>query len=509
MTSNNEQDKVSREEVACEAGLATRFIHAGMWLTTVRILNRLFYFVRIVILARLLEPKDFGLFGLCLVAIQAMKVLTKSGFWAALLQKRGDVRPYLDTYFVISAGRGAVLTMLLFAGAGMTSVLLGQPEAAPLLRVICLCFLAQGLTSPAIVHYWRDLRLGKECIYQIVGTISDLIVAVGAAIMLGNSWALVLGLLARDIVQSAFSYILAPYRVGGWGSLFRAKELFTFGGWIFVTSVLMFLLDHGTMLFVGRILGVSALGLYILACQIGSRPAREFISVLANPTFVAFSTLQNDLPKLRQAYLKTLQLISVIAIPASVALAILAENIVSVFLSDKWASIVGVLMVLGLWSGLQSVNITAYALFKALGRPGAETRFRLWQILAVIATIWPLCRVFGLLGVGVALFWSELLISPLLWRKLREIIGLRLWLQFRLILLPAVASLCMAAMISAGAVWFNDSSSIVHLTALIAIGSLAYIVCILTMEFLFDYGAVKLIRQCIAGALVRSTLNKN
>jgi len=507
MTSNYEQDEAARE-VTREAGLATRFIHAGMWLTAIRILNRLFYFVRLVVLARLLTPKDFGLFGLCLVAVQAMKVLTKSGFWAALLQKQGDVHPYLDTYFVVSAIRGAVLSVLLFAGAGVTSVLMGQPEAVPLLKLVSLCFLVEGLTSPAIVHYWRDLRLGRECIYQIVGTVSDLIVAVGAAIVLRNAWALVLGLLARDIAQSAVSYVLAPYRVGGWGSLLKARQLFIFGGWIFVTSILMFLLDQGTMLFVGRILGVSALGLYVLASQVGSKPAREFISVLANPAFVAFSTLQNDLPKLRHAYLKTVQLISIVAVPTSVAVAVLAENIVGVFLDDQWASIVGVLMVLGLWSGLQSVNIAAYALFKASGRPGTETQIRLWQMLAVAATLWPLCRAFGLLGVGVALLWSELLITPFLWHKLRVIIDLRLWLQFRLVFFPAVASAGMAATMSGAAVWFNNPASLMHLLVLTAIGSLAYIVCILTMEFLFDFGAIRLIRQCIAGAILRPTLDK-
>jgi len=506
MTSNLEPDGAVPGD-ARQTGLATRFIHAGMWLTAVRILNRLFFFVRLVVLTRLLTPADFGLFGLCMVAVQAMKVLTKSGFWAALLQKQGDVRPYLDTSFAVSVSRGVVLTVLLFAGAGMTSMLMGQPEAAPLLKVVCLGFLAEGLTSPAIVHYWRDLRLAKECVYQTVGTVSDLVVAIAAAIVLRNAWALVLGLLARDIAQAAVSYILAPHRIGGWGSLSKARQLFTFGGWIFVTSIMMFLLDQGTMLFVGRVLGVSALGLYVVASQVGSKPAREFISVLANPAFVAFSTLQNDLPKLRQAYLKTLQLISIVAMPTAVAVAVLAKNIVGVFLGDQWADTVDVLMVLGLWSGLQSVNITAYALIKAAGRPGVETQVRLWQILLVAAAVWPLCRALGLLGIGVALLGSELLISPLLWQKLREVIDLSLWHQFRLIFFPAAASAGMAAIVSSAAIWLNDPASIMHLIALTAIGSLAYVACILAVEFLFSFGAVKLIRQCIAGALMRPTLN--
>lgn len=506
MTNTCDKNEVLAEG-ACEVGLSRRFIHAGIWMTGVRLLNYIFYFARLVVLARLLTEKDFGLFGLCLVAVQTMKVLTKSGFWAALLQRQDDIRPYFDTYFIVSVIRGVALSVLLFAGAGMISILMGQPEAAPLLKVICLCFLAQGLTSPAIVHYWRELRLGRECIYQIVGTVTDLIVAIGAAIVLRNAWALVLGLLARNIVQSGLSYVLAPYRIGGWGSLFRAKQLFTFGRWIFVTSILMFLLDHGTMLFVGRILGVSALGFYVLAYQIGSRPARELITVLARPALIAFSTLQSNLQQLRQAYLKTLQLISFVIIPASFALAILANNLVGVFLGDKWVNIVGVLIVLGLWSGLHSLNIAAYALFKALGRPGTEARLKLWQVLVVIATIWPLSQAFGSLGVGIALLLGELLISPILWRKLRQIIDLRLWLQFRLILFPAIASLCMAGTISSARVLFNDHTSVVDLIALTAIGALTHTACILIVELLFNYGVVKLIRQHIVGAFLRPTLD--
>ena len=461
-------------------------------------------FGKLVILARLLTPRDFGLFGLCLVAVQIMKVFSKSGFWQALLQKQGNIDPYLDTYFIVSVARGIALSGILFAGAGIISTLLGEPGAKSLLRMVCLCFLAQGLTSPGMAHYWRKLRLEKECIYQVVGTVVDLTVAVVAAILLRSAWALVLGLVARNIVQVGLSYIMAPYRIRGPWSIIKAKQLFSFGGWIFVISIVMFLLEHGTMLFVGRTLGVSALGFYLLAYQIGNRPTREVITVLASPAFVAFSTLQNNLQKLRDGYLKTFQLISFVTIPASIALAILAKNVVAVFLGERWMHMVDVLLILALWSGLQSLNIAGYSLLKGVGQPGIEARLRLYQILLAIAIIWPLSRSFGLFGVGLSLLLSELAASSMLWLKLWKIIDSRPWLQLRLVLFPAIASLCMATTIWYARFFFNHIAGVIDLIALTAIGILTYTGCILIIEYLFHYGLVQLIRKHIVQTFVKT-----
>lgn len=497
----------AKKEVPAESsrsvGLSRRFVHAGMLMTGVRLLNYIFCFARLIILARLLTPRDFGLFGLCLVAVQLMKVFSKSGFWAALLQRQDDIRPYFDTYFIVSVIRGVFLAVALFAGAGMISGLLGAPEAKSLLRIVCLCFITQGLTSPAMVNYWRRLHLKKECIYQIVGTIVDLTVAIVAAIILRSAWALVLGLVAKNVIQLILSYILAPYRITGRWSLLKAKQLFSFGGWIFAISVLLFLLEHGIMLFVGRVLGVSALGFYVLAYQIGNRPTREFITVLTRPAFVAFSSIQNDVERLRAGYLKTFQFISSVTIPASVGIAVLAENLTAVFLGERWMHIVGVLTILALWSGLQSLNISGYALLKGVGKPSTEFRLRLYQIIPLVVIAWPLSQRLGLLGVGVALFLSEMVISPMMWHKLCGIIGCREWLQLRLILFPAIASLFMATAIWYAMIFFNNSAGVIDLVALTAIGIFVYTGCILIMGNLFNYDLAKLIRQNIARAFVK------
>jgi O-antigen/teichoic acid export membrane protein len=107
-----------------------------MWVFALRVLDKGLGLIRLVILARLLAPNDFGLFGIALLAMSALETFSQTGFQTALVQKQGDITPYLDNAWTVSVIRGTFLFIILFLSAPYIALFFNTPEASPIIQVI-------------------------------------------------------------------------------------------------------------------------------------------------------------------------------------------------------------------------------------------------------------------------------------------------------------------------------------------------------------------------------------
>jgi len=116
--------------------LAQWVVRGGFWVFALRITSRGLTLIRTIVLARVLAPSDFGLMGIALLAMSALETFTQTGFQAALIQKKGDIRDYLDTAWTISALRGLALFAVLYLAAPYIALFFNTPAATPIMRVI-------------------------------------------------------------------------------------------------------------------------------------------------------------------------------------------------------------------------------------------------------------------------------------------------------------------------------------------------------------------------------------
>ena len=473
--------------------ISRKVVKGGAWMLTLRIIDRLFNFVRIIVLARLLVPEDFGIFAIALVAIAALKTFSKTGLQGALVQRKEDISDYIGTAWAVQAVRGVFLAAILFVAAPHISSFFDEPGATPILQVLALSLLFHGGTNPGIAYFQRDLNFQRVFVYEMGGTIFDIVVAVTAAFIFRNVWALVYGLLARHLGQLILSFFMAPQIIKPRFELDKFKKLFVFGKYIFLSSILNFLLIQGTQAFVGKILGAATLGLYLLAFRISDLPTRETISVVSRTTFPAYSRLQDQVFKLREGYSKILQIASFILIPVAVGLFILSREFTQLFLGEKWIAIVPALRVLVIWGGLRAIHVTSYSLFKGIGKPGIETKIRFAQILLLGAVIYPFSRHWNLLGTTMAVLLSELFSCPLYMYQIVKITGLSLRELARVTLFPAVAAVFMAGTIlllrSFGSGYVDSSKFLI----LVFTGILTYFGLTYLFDYFFNYGIVKTI----------------
>lgn len=382
--------------------LSQRVVQAGFWAFALRIVDRLFSLTRAIVLARVLSPDDFGLFGIALLALSALETFTQTGFQAALIQRKEDVRPYLDTAWTVQAIRGVALAIILFGIAPYVAIFFGEPNAAPLLRVLGLSMVFQGLTNIGVVFFQKELEFHKQFIYMFSGTLADFGVAIPAALILHNAWALIFGLLAGNLVRMIASYFVHPYRPRFRLERAKARELYTFGKWILGSSILVFLVTQGDDILVGKLLGATMLGFYQMAYRISNMPATEITHVISQVTFPAYSKLQDNIPKLREAYLKTLQLTAFISIPLAGGIFILAPDFTKIFLGEQWMPMVPAMQVLCLFGAIRSINATFGSLYQVVGQPFVLTKVSLAQLCFLALIVYPLTVGGGIYGVSIA-----------------------------------------------------------------------------------------------------------
>jgi len=419
--------------------LSQRVVKGGFWVFLLRIVNRGFSLIRLVILARILSPNDFGLMGIALLTMATLDTFSQTGFQQALVQKKEDIKSYLDSAWTVLILRGFILFAILFFIAPYAAIFFDAPEAKSIIQVIGFAVLLQAFTNIGVIYFQKELEFNKQFIYQLSGTLADFIVAISAVLILKNVWALVLGLLAGSFARFVVSYLIHPYRPHLSFDLGRAKELFGFGKWVLGSSILVFLITQGDDIFVGKLLGVAALGFYQMAYRISNMPATEITHVISQVTFPAYSKLQDNIPKLKEAYLKVLQVTAFLSFPVAGLIFVLAPDFTKIFLGEKWMPMVPAMQVLCIFGVTRSIGATMGPILYSVERPKIQTKVSSVQLITMAIIIYPLTIRWGILGTSLAIVIPNILALILITIEARSIINATYKEFFVSVIIPVIA----------------------------------------------------------------------
>ena len=381
------------------------------WVFTLRITDRLFKTVRIIILARLLSPDDFGIFGIALLVLSTLEVFSQTGYPQALIQKKGEVKHYLNTAWTVGLIRGFLIATVVFFVSQPAAAFFATPGAGAILRVIGISIVIRSFTNIAVIYFHKELEFQKFFKYRFLGTIADFAVAITAAFFLQSVWALVYGLLAGNLTSCIMSYVIEPYRPKLQFDRNQARELLSFGKWVLGSSILIFFIIKGDDIFVGKLLGAAMLGFYQVAYRISNMPTTEITLVISNVSFPLYSKLQGNLTKLKNAYLKILQLTTFVSFPLAGIIFALAPEFTQLFLGKQWMPIVQPMKVLVLAGLIRSLITTTIPVLRAVGKPKTEAKWQVIRLSVLIILIYPLTIRYGILGTSIAVFISALTTS--------------------------------------------------------------------------------------------------
>lgn len=428
--------------------LKEQILHSGIWASLLNGGQRVLQILKLIILSRLLLPEDFGLLGIALITMMALQQFSRLGFKEALIQHpEDDVDPYLDTVWVVGIGRGVLLAVLMFGAAGPVAGVFNEPRAIPILQALSLAVLLRGLANPAVTYYKKNLNFHKEFTYQMSGTAIDFVVAVCTAIVFGTVWALVYGILARELIKLVLSHLLTGHTVQPRLSKGHAMELLDFGQWIFASSVVVFLVTTGDDAFVGWYLGTVSLGIYQVGFRLSNAPATEVAHVIGNVMFPSVSKLQDDTEQVRRLFSHALILVCVLAVPMSIGMILIAPEFVIVVLGENWLPMVPVMQVLSGAGLLRALAALTGPVYQGLGIPEWEVYENLFRLVTIVFSIWPLSEAFGATGAAASVLLaigSSLIFGMY---KMVDLIDVSLATFIRALLMPVFSSMGMAVVV--------------------------------------------------------------
>lgn len=481
-----------------QGSLNSRVLRGGFWISILKVSERFLLLVKTVVLARVLSPEDFGLFGVVLLVLSMLETFSRTGFEEALIQKKSNIGKLLNTAWTLQVLRSFALGAVLFLVAPIASQIFDVPEAIPIFRVIAVMIVLGGCINIKTVYFKKDLNFFKYFQFQSIGTITDVVISIILGLIFRNVWALVVGYSAKVVVRLIFSYIVEPYMPRLHFDKKKALGLWQFGKWLFVSNILVFLVTEGDDILVGKVLGVTALGLYQLAYRIANMPATEVVHVTSMVSFPAFAKLQNDIKRLREGYLKVMQVNTIMSFGIAGMIFAVADEFVLAFVGNQWVDIIPVVKILVIWGALRSVAV-ASEIANAVGKPRIGTMVSLIQVILLGIIIYPLTIEFGIIGTSWAVVLSSFLTRLLSGGVIIKILRCKPIEFVKRIVVPLVGMLLMVGISVLLRNALIEYHLIVRLVFISVTAGVCYLGYLLFVDKVFNYNGIGIIKEIFSG----------
>lgn len=368
--------------------------------------------VKVVILARFLTPAQFGVFGIALLVLAFLEILTETGINIVLIQEEEKTDEYISTAWVVSILRGILIFLLILALAPFIASFFSSPTALNLIRFSSLIPLVRGFINPAIVKFQKELKFNKEFWFRSPLFLIDAIFAILLGILTRSEYALIWGMLAAAVMEVTVSFFIVKPTPKIEFEIEKVKRVIGRGKWITFAGIFEYLFQHLDDIVVGKLLGTASLGLYQQAYRVSTLPISEVGEVFNKVTFPTYTKIE-DKERLKKAFLKVTSVISLFVIPFGLILFFFAKEVILILLGDKWLEAAGALKVLAIFGIIKAISNSAYPLFLSVKRQEIITLITLVGILGLAIPLVPLINKFGIVGAGYATIIGTLVGIPI------------------------------------------------------------------------------------------------
>jgi PST family polysaccharide transporter len=318
--------------------LRERAIRGGVARILAQAINFIVRFGALVVLARLLDPKDFGLVGMVTAFTGVLLLFRDFGLSSAAIQRRDVTEAQASALFWINLLVGVALAAITVMAAPVLVAFYSEPKLMAVTVASAPAFVLNAASIQHSVALQRDLRFGALAVVHTVALVMANGLAIACAALGFGYWSLVIMMIASPLVTTIGTWIASgwmpgrPQRTEGIGQLARFGGTVTLNGLVYYTS------SNFDKVLLGRVWGGEALGLYGRAYQFISIPFDNLNTAAGEVAFSALSRLQHEPARLRSYFLKGYSLLLTLTVPITLACGVFATDVVAVVLGPKWAS---------------------------------------------------------------------------------------------------------------------------------------------------------------------------
>lgn len=316
--------------------LKSKGISAFLWDFSGRIGNHGVTFVISIFLARMLDPKDFGLIAMVAVIIALSDVFANMGLSSSLIQRKDLFQIHYSSVFYFNLAVASLLTFLLFLFASSIATFYKQPELVPITKVMSLSFIINALVTVHNARFRKQLKLSYIVKFRLIATLFGGLVGITMAIYGKGVWALVVQSLLSRVLYALMIWYKVEWKPSLEFSFKALKQLWGFGFRIFLADLLEMVFQRIDVLIVGRIFPPQILGYFQRSKSFQSILVNYFSTSISQITFPILSNIKNNVEKIRNIFIKSYSVSLWIMISVSGYFFLVAEDLFVMLFGEKW-----------------------------------------------------------------------------------------------------------------------------------------------------------------------------
>lgn len=414
-------------------GLGSKIFSGTIWTVAMRVAIRFLGIISMIILARLLEPTDFGLVAKATMIQSFLFMITELGLEPALIRDQKSTKDHYNTVWTVHIIRGGIIGLFLAILAYPASVYLHEPRLQYIIYCYALVTFFEGFYNIGVVDFRKEMNFSYDFKYNLYKKVAGFIVTISVAIIWQTYWALVAGVFASLIVSLFASFAMSSFRPKV--SLSEWRALIDFSKWYLGYEILVAVSSKIDLFILSRFSTTENVGFYTIATEVAATPSTEIAMPVSRAMLPGLSKLNHDIKQFSSMYLLVLSAVLMIAIPAATGVSFLSDKITLTLLGDKWLEAIPFIQILAFFGLSRVVNATAISALVAFNRPDILTKVAAIRtvlrvvilsgglyFLGVIGMVWGVL-IAGLVGLIIIMFiQSRLRILPfkeliaLIWR---------------------------------------------------------------------------------------------
>jgi len=418
------------EQVIFTSELRQKTLNSLWWSAADNFGVQLLLFLINVIMARQVPPEGYGLIAMLSIFMAIAQSFVDSGFSSALIQKQDAGEVHYSSIFYFNIVMGLVMAGLLCWASPYIASFYGQAILTPLACFMSLNLIIGSLGSVPNSLMKKNLDFRSQTIASLLSAVFSGIIGIALALYGWGVWSIAAQNVALTLFRTVFLWILGTWRPTRSFSMSVLGEMFGFGSRLLAAGLIDVIFTNLYQLVIGKIFSARDLGFYTQASRIKQLPAGGLSAIVSRVSFPVLALIQNDPVQCRHALRKAVGFLGMVNFPLTIGLAVCAQPVVMVLLTNRWASVIPYLQILcavALFYPLQVINLNVVT---ALGRSDLFFRLEIWKKLLTVANIIIAYR-WGVLGIVygqvIVAFLSYLINSS----SSAELVGYSTWDQAR------------------------------------------------------------------------------
>lgn len=430
-------------------------------------------FIVSIVLARLLDPNVYGTVALVTVFTTIMQVFVDSGMGNALIQKKDADDLDFSSVFFFNISMCSFLYLIMFLAAPFIAGFYKMPELTPVVRVLSFTLIISGVKNVQQAYVSRNMQFKKFFFATLGGTIGAAAVGITMAYLGFGVWALVAQMLFNSTVDTIILWITVKWRPKKMFSFKRLKSLFSYGWKLLASALLDTVYNDLRQLIIGKLYSSDDLAFYNQGKKFPQLIVTNINTSIDSVLLPTMSKAQDDRNIVRSMTRRAIKTSTYLMMPIMVGLAVCAEPLVSLILTDKWLPCVLFLRVFCVSYAFYPIHTSNLNAIKAMGRSD------LFLKLEIIKKIIGLTAVLITMWISVEAMAYSLLVTTVLnqiinsWPN-RKLLGYSYIDQVKDMLPQIGLSLVMGAIVYC--IQFIGLNNILTLTIQILVGIIVYII---------------------------------